>query len=415
MTSTSIPANMTTNFTYSREQLLKLKDKPVTLFEERLVLNKLKYFRLDKNSILQINVKTPNNNKQNVLGNLENTVVKKKILQSVQTNQLTQSAGPKLGRTTTDQPMKRTFDLKSKENHDPQLSSPSSFIKKQQPPKLNLSQETPLKIKASESSNTPKPQILDTPNIFITPITIQENMQAPEPALLQLSPITIQENMWAPEPALLQLSPNIPQVLMTPVKSSTASNSPNSPIPSSPSSASKCESDPHRLKQRQKQIDYGYRTIGYIKYTLQVAKDQRLKEHPKTPRKSQTCSKRSWDGQVKKWRRELHKWDPEDPTEFDTLMSDEILKFVYGDTEEMPIIIAQLKEQISEFMRTGTLGKISDNSLYDCIDDEPTPKSEQKENDRSATTMRQSPPEALQDNYRAVDIQKPPTVRMLVF
>lgn len=33
---------------------------------------------------------------------------------------------------------------------------------------------------------------------------------------------------------------------------------------------------------------------------------------PNTPDKYQRCSKRSWDGQVRKWRRELHEWDPEE-------------------------------------------------------------------------------------------------------
>eukprot|EP01003_Olkasia_polycarbonata_P003199 NODE_1792_length_490_cov_139.757370_g1714_i0.p3 GENE.NODE_1792_length_490_cov_139.757370_g1714_i0~~NODE_1792_length_490_cov_139.757370_g1714_i0.p3 ORF type:complete len:148 (-),score=45.46 NODE_1792_length_490_cov_139.757370_g1714_i0:47-466(-) len=32
-------------------------------------------------------------------------------------------------------------------------------------------------------------------------------------------------------------------------------------------------------------------------------------EHPATPKANQKCSKRSWDGQLKKWRRALHKWD----------------------------------------------------------------------------------------------------------
>eukprot|EP00959_Pyramimonas_sp_CCMP1952_P102344 2141001-Pyramimonas_sp.AAC.1 len=34
-------------------------------------------------------------------------------------------------------------------------------------------------------------------------------------------------------------------------------------------------------------------------------------KHPVTPDVRQICSKRSWDGQVKKWRRALHEWDPE--------------------------------------------------------------------------------------------------------
>jgi hypothetical protein len=45
--STSVPAN---KLNYTRDQLLKLKDKPVSPLNERAVLNKLRYFRLDKNS-----------------------------------------------------------------------------------------------------------------------------------------------------------------------------------------------------------------------------------------------------------------------------------------------------------------------------------------------------------------------------
>ena len=42
-----------------------------------------------------------------------------------------------------------------------------------------------------------------------------------------------------------------------------------------------------------------------------------------TPDPYQVCSKRSWDGQIRKWRRLLHKYDPqgleykEDPVAFE--------------------------------------------------------------------------------------------------
>jgi hypothetical protein len=39
-------------------------------------------------------------------------------------------------------------------------------------------------------------------------------------------------------------------------------------------------------------------------------REQRKKGDPKTPNKYQICSKRSWDGQVRKWRRQLHFYDP---------------------------------------------------------------------------------------------------------
>ncbi|KXZ46369.1 hypothetical protein GPECTOR_44g46 [Gonium pectorale] len=72
--------------------------------------------------------------------------------------------------------------------------------------------------------------------------------------------------------------------------------------------------DPHRLAQRQKQIDYGKNTIGYQRYLEQVPKNKRRKKgeiwlDPVTPDIHQEISKRCFDGQVKVWRRALHKYD----------------------------------------------------------------------------------------------------------
>jgi len=72
------------------------------------------------------------------------------------------------------------------------------------------------------------------------------------------------------------------------------------------------ETDEHRLAQRQKQVDYGKNTIGYQKYVDQIPRKKRSLTDPRTPDISQKCSKRSWDGQVRKWRRLLHRFDPED-------------------------------------------------------------------------------------------------------
>ena len=88
---------------------------------------------------------------------------------------------------------------------------------------------------------------------------------------------------------------------------------PPSPPPSKPS-ANAVSSPVHRLAQRQKQLDLGYATAAYKLYVQRVSleqRDERKREdgHPTTPRKEQSCSKRSWDGQVRKWRRQLHEWD----------------------------------------------------------------------------------------------------------
>jgi len=116
------------------------------------------------------------------------------------------------------------------------------------------------------------------------------------------------------------------------------------------------ESDPHRLSQRQKQITYGYRTLGYLRFRLLVPRDKRRKEHPRTPRKEQICSKRSWDGQVKKWRRELHKWDPAQDSGFQELLTADILESLFAGVPGLSELIKGLKEKLAQ----GTLGDPED-------------------------------------------------------
>jgi hypothetical protein len=72
------------------------------------------------------------------------------------------------------------------------------------------------------------------------------------------------------------------------------------------------ETDPHKLKQRAKQIEFGKNTIGYQNYTNRVPRRSRVpgnKSHPVTPRINKVVSKRNFDGQVRAWRRALHQWD----------------------------------------------------------------------------------------------------------
>ena len=73
------------------------------------------------------------------------------------------------------------------------------------------------------------------------------------------------------------------------------------------------ETDEHRIRARQKQIEFGYNTLGYARYVNLVPKDRRgfdKQRHPRTPDPYQVCSKRSYDGQISQWRRLLHAFDP---------------------------------------------------------------------------------------------------------
>jgi FKBP-type peptidyl-prolyl cis-trans isomerase len=69
------------------------------------------------------------------------------------------------------------------------------------------------------------------------------------------------------------------------------------------------ENDPRRLEQRQKQILFGHNTLGYMNFVRFVPISLRVRGDPVEPYIGQRCSKRSWEGQVRKWRRLLHYYD----------------------------------------------------------------------------------------------------------
>lgn len=89
----------------------------------------------------------------------------------------------------------------------------------------------------------------------------------------------------------------------------------------------KKETDPKRLEARQKQIDIGMNTVGYQSFkkffdTLSLSEQQDA-DLPRIPSKYQICSKRSWDGQVRKWRRGLHVYDDQKDANASDILSDD--------------------------------------------------------------------------------------------
>jgi hypothetical protein len=107
------------------------------------------------------------------------------------------------------------------------------------------------------------------------------------------------------------------------------------------------ESNPQRLEQRLKQIQYGYNTVAYDAYIAAVPKHKRLgpELHPRTPDPYEKQSKRAFDGRYKKWRRDLHKF--------------EVGGGVVGELEDVATIaLASVKKSNDIGQQTPTLDKI---------------------------------------------------------
>ncbi|BFY98147.1 hypothetical protein BsWGS_01187 [Bradybaena similaris] len=67
------------------------------------------------------------------------------------------------------------------------------------------------------------------------------------------------------------------------------------------------EDDVITLARREKQIAYGKNTNAYQVYLTEVPVKERIRKvHPNTPDKFKKCSRRSWDSEVRRWKRELH-------------------------------------------------------------------------------------------------------------
>ncbi|KAG8188931.1 hypothetical protein JTE90_014983 [Oedothorax gibbosus] len=90
------------------------------------------------------------------------------------------------------------------------------------------------------------------------------------------------------------------------------------------------EADPEVLRRRQKQIDYGKNTRGYRLYVAAVPKASRTAEHIFTPKKHVKYSRRSWDAQIKAWRKRLHDWDPRSEDEEEDQQADVDLSDMAG-------------------------------------------------------------------------------------
>uniref|UniRef100_A0A0N5AKH0 SLBP_RNA_bind domain-containing protein n=1 Tax=Syphacia muris TaxID=451379 RepID=A0A0N5AKH0_9BILA len=68
------------------------------------------------------------------------------------------------------------------------------------------------------------------------------------------------------------------------------------------------------IDKRTKEIEKAKEKPVYARYLAEVPRAERTKEHPKTPNKFINYSRRSWDSQVRRWKRSLYIWGGEEPT-----------------------------------------------------------------------------------------------------
>jgi len=210
------------------------------------------------------------------------------------------------------------------------------------------------------------PKSKDSQTVTANTLAISEEVSKPESnkrrALESERPFEeVKISLTSPSPENLGSSPSVSSKV---VPKSPGIQSDLSLSPKSPKSGSPKVVDEHQLEQRQKQVDYGHQTLGYLRYRLLVPKDKRSRDDPRTPKKSQACSKRSWDGQIKKWRRDLHQWDPEDPIAFMSwLESDFVIQMIRNNIgTELLDLLQKIKERQAKFENSSPANSPSPDS-----------------------------------------------------
>ena len=94
------------------------------------------------------------------------------------------------------------------------------------------------------------------------------------------------------------------------------------------------ECDTETLRKRQKRINFGKVTDEYKRYITALPRKERKPYHPRTPNKFRKCSRRKFDGLIKKWRKLLHVWDENPDALVDYKNSMETNEDYNDDTED---------------------------------------------------------------------------------
>jgi len=182
--------------------------------------------------------------------------------------------------------------------------------------------------KATNNRTTPSKPSFRTPSKAISqpakPILAPTAIRYSRCALLELQSV-------ASEP-----SAAIPDQLRWPRSEPTATRAAPAAVAPVTLPAAVAEDNERRLAQRQRQIELGKATVGYQSYVAQVASDQRPPNAPRTPDKQLKTSKRSWDASVRRWRRQLHIYDPD----YDVNAQKDSETSVSSDDEESSTILA---------------------------------------------------------------------------